>query len=251
MRFDEFDARMRRGETFHGLRVPPGAFIVVRVDGRAFSRLTARLVEKPFDVGFHRWMIDAAKGILTTLHAVCAFTESDEISVLLPRDTGIFDREVEKLVSISAARAAAVVSVACGQPVEFDGRLWIGGQEEDVVDYFRWRQADAGRCSLSGWCYWTLRSHGTTAREAARILEGASFASKHKLLRDHGVDFDGVPAWQRRGTALLWERCEKPGFDPRTGKAVVASRRKIVSDSDLPTGHAYAAYVRRLIASTR
>ena len=61
--------------------------------------LTERLVEKPFDRTFHEWMTKAAEGLLITLHAVCAYTESDEISVLLPRDTELFDREVERLQS--------------------------------------------------------------------------------------------------------------------------------------------------------
>jgi tRNA(His) 5'-end guanylyltransferase len=46
---DDFEARMRLGECFHTLRVPPGAFIVIRADGRSFSRLAERLAEKPFD----------------------------------------------------------------------------------------------------------------------------------------------------------------------------------------------------------
>ena len=87
MKADDLEAKMRAGECYHSLRVPPGAFIVIRVDGRLFSRLTERLVEKPFDRTFHEWMIKAAEGLLTTLQAVYAYTESDEISVLLPRET--------------------------------------------------------------------------------------------------------------------------------------------------------------------
>ena len=50
---------MRAGEVFHALRVPPGAFTVVRVDGRSFSRLTERLAQKPFDPAFHAHMVSA------------------------------------------------------------------------------------------------------------------------------------------------------------------------------------------------
>ena len=192
---------MRAGECFHALKVPPGTFIVVRVDGRSFSRLTERLTEKPFDTGFHEHMLAAATGLLETLGASFAYTESDEISVLLPRASALFDREVEKLVSIASARAAAVMSIRLGEPVEFDARLWVGAQEQDVVDYFRWRQNDCGRCALNGWCYWTLRREGKSVREATAMLDGVTVAEKNELLHTRGVSFAKVPAWQRRGAA--------------------------------------------------
>jgi hypothetical protein len=40
MKFDELDARMRVFETAHDHSVLPGLFMVVRLDGRGFTRLT-------------------------------------------------------------------------------------------------------------------------------------------------------------------------------------------------------------------
>jgi tRNA(His) 5'-end guanylyltransferase len=37
---DEFERRMRALECYHALRMPPGAWIILRLDGRGFSRLT-------------------------------------------------------------------------------------------------------------------------------------------------------------------------------------------------------------------
>jgi tRNA(His) 5'-end guanylyltransferase len=37
---DELAERMRQGEVFHSLRMLSGAWVVLRVDGRGFSRLT-------------------------------------------------------------------------------------------------------------------------------------------------------------------------------------------------------------------
>jgi len=247
MKADDLEAKMRAGECYHSLHVPPGVFIVIRADGRSFSRLTERLVEKPFDRTFHEWMIKAAEGLLTTLHAAYAYTESDEISVLLPRDTELFDREVEKLVSISAARASAILSLRCGEAVEFDSRIWVGAQMRDVVDYFRWRQADATRCALNGWCYWTLRGAGRNVKDATRSLEGATVSAKNELLFSHGVNFNEVPLWQRRGTGIYWEQFEKAGFNPKTGKAVRATRRRIVVNEELPMKERYAAFVEALV----
>jgi hypothetical protein len=40
MRPDEFKGRMRALEVFHSLRLPPGAWVILRLDGRSFSRFT-------------------------------------------------------------------------------------------------------------------------------------------------------------------------------------------------------------------
>jgi len=244
---EDLEQRMRAGEFFHALRAPPGTFIVVRVDGRSFSRLTERLAEKPFDPAFHGRMVEAAKALLTSLQALYVYTESDEISALLPRGAALFDRQVEKLVSVSAARAASPFSLSCGDTVEFDARVWLGGREEDVVDYFRWRQSDATRCALNGWCYWTLRREGRSAREATRALDGATVAQKNEILHARGINFNDVPAWQRRGTGVFWERYAKEGLDPRRNVRVSAERRRAAVDEALPMKDAYSAYVRRLL----
>lgn len=247
MIFDELDSRMRAGEMFHSLRVPPRAWAVVRVDGRSFSRLTERLVEKPFDAAFHQWMLGAAEGLFVTLQGVYAYTESDEISVLLARESELFDREVEKLVSIAASRASSVFSLACGEPVEFDARVWVGATDEDVIDYFGWRQADATRCALHGYAYWSLRREGKSAREATAALERASIAQKNELLFARGINFNEVPAWQRRGSGIVWETFEKQGFNPKTGEVVAARRRRVAIDDDLPMKSEYAERLAELL----
>jgi tRNA(His) 5'-end guanylyltransferase len=238
---------MRLGECYHALRVPPGTFVVVRADGRSFSRLTERLVEKPFDTTFHEKMVKTASALLESLQAVYVYTESDEISVLLPRAADLFDREVEKLVSLSAARASATLSLLLGEAVEFDARLWVGATEGDVVDYFLWRQADAARCALNGWAYWTLRREGKSVRETTKALEGATVAVKNELLHVRGINFNRVPAWQRRGTGIYWETYEKDGHNPKTGQAVKTTRRRVRVDEVLPMKDAYARFVRGVI----
>jgi tRNAHis guanylyltransferase len=103
---ETLEARMRAREVFHTLRLLPGAWVVLRVDGRGFSRFTQGRYEKPFDARLHALMVDTTRALVTDLQALYGYTESDEISILLPRDTTQFDRELEKLVSISAAVAA-------------------------------------------------------------------------------------------------------------------------------------------------
>lgn len=216
MRPDDLDKQMRFLEYFHSLRFLPGAWVILRLDGRGFSRFTESRFEKPFDVRFHESMVQTAQAVLEEFQGLYAYTESDEISVLLPRDWALFDRELEKTVSLSAGMASATFSLACGNKVLFDSRVWLGATDGQVVDYFRWRQADATRCALNGWCYWTLRKDGQSAAQATAALEG------------QGVSFKN--------------------FNPKLQQRVMATRRQVKVDRDLPMGEDYESMIRRVMA---
>jgi tRNA(His) guanylyltransferase len=245
---DEFEATQRSREWFHSMVVLPGAWTILRVDGRSFSRFTERRFDKPFDLRFSQLMAQAARTLLTELGGRYAYTESDEISVLLDPGSDIFGRGLEKLVSISASITAASFTHAAGEPAHFDSRVWVGTGPVDVIDYFSWRQADAARSALNGWCYWTLRNNGRTREEATSALQGANAATKNELLYQHGVNFDEIPAWQRRGVGLWWETYERPGYDPVREMAVTATRRRVREERELPLKEPYRAFLADLIS---
>jgi tRNA(His) guanylyltransferase len=62
-----FDSKMRELEYFHSLRILPEAWIVIRVDGKGFSRLTESRFEKPFDIKFHDLMVTTTQTLLDEL----------------------------------------------------------------------------------------------------------------------------------------------------------------------------------------
>lgn len=247
MKHSPLDQRMKTLEYFGQIRLLPETWAVVRADGRGFSRLTEQGFQKPFDLRFHGAMVAAARAMLEELSGLYTYTESDEISLLLPRDSSFFSGRLEKLVSVAAGIASATFTHHIGAPAHFDARVWVGPSDEAVLDYFRWRQADALRCSLNGWCYWTLRQAGQSARQVSAALERRTFEEKRELLERHGVQLDALPGWQRQGVGLYPETYLKRGFDPRAGAEVFATRRRVRVEESLPTGDAYA----RVVARTR
>lgn len=244
---DAFEQKMRALEYFHSLRILPGAWVVIRVDGRGFSKFTKSRFQKPFDLEFHKIMVQAASVLLQELQGIYAYTESDEISVLFSPNWDFFNRSLEKIVSISASIASATFTHISKTAVNFDSRVWLGVNKSQVVDYFCWRQTDATRCALNGWCYWTLRQAGESARNATAMLDGQSVAFKNELLFQNGINFNDLPTWQRRGVGLYWEEYQKQGYNPLHRKEVVVTRRQIKLDEELPIKEAYEEFMYRLL----
>lgn len=244
---DELAASQREREWFHALTVPAGLWAVIRADGRGFSRLTEEHFTKPYDERMRQHMTAAATALVTEFSAPYGCTHSDEISVALPPACSLFGRSLEKLLSVSAGLASAAFTAAAGMAGHFDSRIWIGASADDVVDYFSWRQADAARSALGTWCYWTMRHAGKTARQATAALEGTGTAEQNELLYAHGINFNDVPAWQRRGTGLYWQPYLKTGHDPRDGSVAVTTRRRLHVDDELPVKDDYRAMISALL----
>ena len=59
MKFDDLDQKMRRYETAADLCVLPGLYMVARIDGRSFTRLTKDVCQfkAPFDERFRDLMV--------------------------------------------------------------------------------------------------------------------------------------------------------------------------------------------------
>lgn len=238
MRFDDLDAKMRVYEQSLDQIIPPENYLVARLDGRSFTRLTKDVCrfETPFDERFNKMMVETVKWVMadTGMEIIYGYTQSDEISLLFASDAQVFGRKVRKLNSILAGAASARFSLLAETPAEFDCRIIPLPNKELVVDYFRWRMEDAHRNCLNSWCYWTLRKEGMTATEASKELEGKSVAHKNEFLFQRRINFNDLPVWQKRGVGVYWRNVEKNGHNPVTKEDVTAVRRKVYADFDIP-----------------
>ena len=246
MNFDELDKKMRIYEQSIDQCILPDMYLVARLDGRSFSRLTKEVCnfEAPFDVRFRDMMVNTVKQLMDCgFRVVYGFTESDEISLLFHREETTFGRKVRKFNSILAGQASAAFSLQLGQVIAMDCRLVPLPSVEKVKDYFLWRQEDAHRNALNAHCYWMLRKEGVGAQEATAQLDGKSISYKNELLFSRGINFDKLPAWQKRGIGVFWADVEKVGFNPITKQEVLTTRRELTVEYDLPLGQQYGDMV--------
>lgn len=246
MRFDDLDRIMRTYEESLDQYIEPEKFIIARLDGRSFTKLTKETCDfkKPFDADFRDLMVGTVMHLMKDcgFSIVRGFTESDEISLLLASDSNQFNRKVRKLNSILAGEASAYFSLQLGIPACFDCRIIPLPDQERVDDYFSWRQEDANRNALNSWCYWTLRDKGYNAADAQSLIKGKSIEDKKELLSQYGIDYDTLPAWQRKGVNVTWQEVEKEGWNPQTQTSTVTTRRELRHDLKLSEGFPKGTY---------
>lgn len=250
MKFDELDQKMRVFETAHDYCVLPNVYIVARIDGRSFTRLTKEIhkFEAPFDERMRDMMIETTKHLMNCgFDCLYGYTQSDEISLLFHPNINAFDRKMRKFNSILAGEASAKFSLLLGDHACFDCRISELPTVNLVVDYFRWRNEDAHRNALNGWCYWTLRKAGMSVKQATKMLEGKSVSYKNELLFQRGINFNELPLWQRRGIGLYWKTYEKPATNKLTGEEVTAKRRQIKVDLELQMREEYSEFVKKML----
>ena len=96
MKFDDLDLKMRAYELSIDQNILSDMYLVARLDGRSFSRLTKEICdfEAPFDVRFCDMMVKTVKQLMDCgFRVVYGFTGSDEISLLFHMDEQTFGRK--------------------------------------------------------------------------------------------------------------------------------------------------------------
>ena len=195
--------RMKRYEAASQVALTPRMPLMVRVDGRAFHSLT-RECQRPFDPRFIDCMAAMAVQLCQEIDgAQLAFTQSDEISVLVVDYTSLdtepwFGGNLQKIVSVGAATVAFNAraqedTLALPSWGMFDARAFVIPRE-DVVNYFIWRQQDWSRNSLT----MLALSHF-----AHQEVYGLNKRQVHeKLFAEKGVNWAHLPTHLKNGTCV-------------------------------------------------
>ena len=244
---DGLGDRMKHYEMVWRRQFVPRLPLIVRVDGKAFHTLTRNL-NRPFDESFGSAMHGVALALCKEVAgAMMAYTQSDEISLLVRDDQSLttqawFDKEADKIVSVTAGIASAEMTAQLGNGVRavFDSRAFVLPREE-VVNYFIWRQQDATRNSVS------MASHAELVKkvgktEAQAKLHGKSWAEQQEILfADCGINWNDYPAMWKRGVCIV------PGLEERAGQNGTVLRRVWETDKEIPTFTANRNYIERFV----
>lgn len=220
---NDLATRMKRYEQSYDFRVPPRTYVIVRLDGHGFSKYTKKM-NKPFDNVFSDAMDFTAAGLCERFTPKFAYTQSDEISLILTdfeniEAQQIFDGKVQKICSLTAGVATArfnkylmAKTVLNGKLMlfesdimdfnmaEFDSRVYIIPDFREVYNYLVWRQQDCTRNSIS-MAAQSVYSH--------KDLEKKSSEMKQEMLFKKGINWNDYKTKYKRGTIIRKDVYEK------------------------------------------
>lgn len=212
--------RMKRHEAAYRTLLPRRTYTLIRVDGRAFHSYL-RGATRPYDETFMTDMDHVAEALCAEIAgAVFAYTQSDEISVLVTDFAAAgtqpwFGGVIAKQTSIAASIATAELNARRpGGRALFDARIFTLTDPIEVANYFLWRQRDAVRNSIS---------MAAQARYSHRQLDGVSTGQMQELLwADHRINWSDYPDGCKRGRITVRQVGEKDVeyVDKRTRETV-------------------------------
>jgi len=196
--------------------LPLSNWIVVRIDGRGFSKLTKKYdFAKPNDMRALDLMNAAAIEVTKSLvDIVLAYGQSDEYSFVLHENTNLFDRRAAKLATTIATTFTAEYCMLWSQhfpdtPLTrpfptFDARCVCYPKRKILRDYLCWRQADCHINNLYNTTFWNMVIKGETSQTNAELeLKGTVSGDKNEILfKRFGINYNNEPMIFRKGSVV-------------------------------------------------
>lgn len=203
--------RMKLYEKVSSNTLVPKMPVVGRIDGKAFHTF-CKGMDKPWDRRMQECMWATAEYLYNNIQGCqLAYIQSDEINLLLTdyenfRAEPWFRYKTQKLASVAASLATAkfnqqfiiYFSDIYDKPwnanlAHFDARFFNLPQQE-VCNYFIWRQLDAVRNSISGLAQ---------SKFSHKELQGKSQAEMQEMLfQAHGINWNNCKAAEKRGLCI-------------------------------------------------
>ena len=212
---------------------------IIRIDGKAFHTYTKGL-NRPFDSGLMEDMNKTAEFLCQNIQgAKFAYVQSDEISILVTDYDDIsthawFDANLQKMASIASSlatakfnqlRMARASSDSDGDfPYElldkssiqnfklamFDARVFQIPYQEEVVNYFIWRQQDATRNSISSVAQANFSDKELHGKKTNQMQD--------MLMLERGINWNDFTPREKRGSII--HKGEKTYMKLESGQTV-------------------------------
>jgi tRNA(His) 5'-end guanylyltransferase len=230
-KFEEQFYKEKQKEIYSTIQINQPFF--ARIDGWAFHTFTKKMnFFKPYDIRLTQRLMNASSKTIEVFKPTFAYLFSDEISFYFSKPP-MFNR-LEKIDSLLPSFFTSIFSTpdstAC-----FDCRIIPVPDFADVIKYLLWRQAECGRNFLNGWAEQLLiKLDDLTPSKTAKTLKGLNGKALRELCLSKDFDLDKAPKWQQNGIILYTMTYLKRGFNPITNEYVLAERRDIKDDWEIP-----------------
>ena len=242
---------------------------IIRIDGKAFHTYTKGL-QRPFDQGLMEDMNKTTEYLCQNIQgAKFGYVQSDEISILITDYDDIdthawFDGNLQKMASIAASLATAEFNrlrlirkmnttvATAGSILEqfkhamFDARVFQIPYQEEVINYFLWRQQDATRNSISS---------VAQSLYSAKELHGKKTSDMQEMIFQKGINWNDFTPREKRGSIIrrveyVYARRDEPIMDGKTRVIEAYKRKKWEADPNTPIISQYKDYLRWFFPQT-
>ncbi|KAL4740508.1 Thg1 C terminal domain-containing protein [Aspergillus similis] len=195
----------------------PNTWIVVRIDGRGFHKLSDRYAfKKPNDRRALDLMNAAAVEVLKDLPDLAiAYGVSDEYSFVFHPTCELFERRSAKLVTTIVSTFTAHYIYQWGnyfhdmplQPPHlpsFDGRAVVYPTIRNLRDYMSWRQVDCHINNLYNTTFWMMVLRGGMSNtDAENELKGTLSSDKNEILfKRFGINYNNEEEIYKKGSVV-------------------------------------------------
>lgn len=218
----------------------PGCWGVIRLDGRRFTRFCKQhSLQKPNDIRALRLANRAALSVLESFDGelILAYGQSDEYSFVLRRESVVFSRRHEKILSTVVSIFTAnyvrywdeyMNGIKMMDTPSFDGRIVLYPTTKHLRDYLAWRQADVHVNNLFNTTFWALVQNGGMNYEQANMrLKDTTSAQKNEILfSQFGINYNDELQIFRKGTVII----KNPECLQNDRKAASQGKRKRKQD---------------------
>lgn len=232
MKWDEFTEQCKNYEREGLTNYEKGKPILLRLDGRAFHTYT-RGLKRPYDDRLSTCMMETTKTLINNFDAKIGYTQSDEITLLLWADPKLpssclpFDARYDKLISVSAGLASSTFASQAYQRIpekrhftpHFDCRVWCVPTQEEAVNVFVWRQADAIKNSIT-MAAQSVYSHKQLLNQGSK--------KKLEMLHEKGIDWNDYPNFFKCGS--FFQRKNFEGLLSQESLAKIPEQHRPQSD---------------------